>query len=98
MMRATVAEGTAHRAFSTSPRLNVPAAGKTGSLTDYSSGLETTWFVGYAPADHPEVAVASVVVNTDKWNVRAPLAAKEALRSWFAAHPPAKAVGVVARR
>ncbi|HEY4221393.1 MAG TPA: penicillin-binding transpeptidase domain-containing protein [Myxococcota bacterium] len=97
MMKETVASGTAHKAFSASPRLNVSAAGKTGSLADYATGLETTWFVGYAPADHPEVAVATVVVNTNKWNVRAPAAAKEALRAYFQLHP-ANSGAAVARR
>ena len=98
MMRDTVAEGTGRKAFSASPRLQVMAAGKTGSLTDYQTGLETTWFIGYAPADHPEIAVATVVVNTSKWNVRAPLAAKEALRAYFAIHPATHGTDVVARR
>jgi cell division protein FtsI/penicillin-binding protein 2 len=83
MMADTVTRGTARRAFDARPRLPQRAAGKTGSLADYRTGLETTWFVGYAPADRPAVAVASVVVNTSKWHVRAATVAKEALRSYF---------------
>lgn len=83
MMADTVAAGTARRAFGTAPRLNSSAAGKTGSLTDYATGLDTSWFVGFAPADRPQVAVASVVVNQGKWHIKAPWVAKEALRAFF---------------
>ena len=98
MMRDTVASGTARKQFSAAPKLGISAAGKTGSLADYDTGLETTWFIGYAPADKPEVAVASVVVNTAVWHVKAPTAAKEALRAYFAQHPLASRGTVVARR
>ena len=76
----------------------VSAAGKTGSLTDYSTKLDTSWFVGHAPAERPEVIVASVVVNQGKWHVKAPQVAKEALRSYFKLHPPTKTNAIVARR
>lgn len=83
MMRDTVVRGTARRSFGEGPRLKEGAAGKTGSLADYKTGLDTSWFVGYAPADRPRVAVATVVVNTSKWHVKAPWVAKEALRAYF---------------
>jgi peptidoglycan glycosyltransferase len=98
MMVDTVAEGTGRRSFSQAPRLNVSAGGKTGSLADYDTGLDTSWFVGFAPADKPRVAVASVVVNTAKWHVKAPVVAKEALRAYFAAHPVDAGRNLVARR
>jgi hypothetical protein len=44
------------------------------------------------------VVVASVVVNQGKWHVKAPFVAKEALRSYFKMHPPAKKSALVARR
>ena len=91
MMTDTVTQGTARKAFNDrkTPRLTTTAAGKTGSLTDYANGHDTTWFVGFAPADHPEVVVASVVVNEGGiWHIKAPYAAKEALRMYFQQHPP----------
>jgi cell division protein FtsI/penicillin-binding protein 2 len=84
MMADTVEHGTAHRTFGAAPRLKRSAAGKTGSLTDYGTRLDTSWFVGFAPVDDPQVAVASVVVNGPRWHVKAPYVAKEALRSYFA--------------
>lgn len=93
MMAATVERGTAARAFSTSERGfrafdSVPVAGKTGSLTDREVDLDYTWFVGTAPAHHPKIAIAVVIVNDEwLWHVRALDIAKLALRVTFAAHP-----------
>lgn len=57
MMEAVVKEGTA-----TALRdLSCPAAGKTGSAEVDSDGTTNAWFVGYAPADHPRIAVSIVV-------------------------------------
>lgn len=85
MMTETVASGTGRRGFSQGPKLGVTAGGKTGSLTDYKTGLDTSWFVGFAPADAPEYVVSAVVVNTAKWHIKAPWLAKEALRHTFKA-------------
>ena len=83
MMADTVSKGTGRRAFQQRPALGESAAGKTGSLTDYSTGLDTSWFVGFAPADAPEFIVSAVVVNTSKWHIKAPWLAKESLRAAF---------------
>jgi peptidoglycan glycosyltransferase len=83
MMADTVSKGTGRRAFQQRPALGQSAAGKTGSLTDYSTGLDTSWFVGFAPADAPEFIVSAVVVNTSKWHIKAPWLAKESLRAAF---------------
>ena len=86
MMRETVTAGTARKVFrrvSGSLR-GVEVAGKTGSLADARPYRDYTWFVGYAPADRPEVAVATVVVNDRLWHARAPTVAREALEAYFA--------------
>ncbi len=83
MLTDTVSVGTGRRAFQQGPKLGQKAAGKTGSLTDYKTGLDTSWFVGFAPADEPEFIVAAVVVNTGIWHIKAPWLAKEALRLTF---------------
>ncbi|MEE3392487.1 MAG: penicillin-binding transpeptidase domain-containing protein [Lachnospiraceae bacterium] len=41
--------------------LSYPCAGKTGTAEFDSSGTSHAWFVGYAPADDPKIAVAVVV-------------------------------------
>jgi cell division protein FtsI/penicillin-binding protein 2 len=88
MMRETVSSGTARRVFARPPRelRGVTVAGKTGSLNEQKPFRDHTWFVGYAPADAPQVVVASVVVNGPLWRVRAPWVAREALAAYFADH------------
>ena len=97
MMTSTVTEGTG-KAFRQSPRLPISAAGKTGSLTDYHTGLDTSWFVGFAPAEAPVLVVAAVVVNTSKWHIKAPWLAKESLRLALDDHGPPKPTARVAAR
>jgi peptidoglycan glycosyltransferase len=41
----------------------VSVAGKTGTAETGNSGINTTWFICFAPADHPRVAVAVVLQN-----------------------------------
>jgi len=83
MMTDTVARGTARRAFQGKPGLGMTAGGKTGSLAEYDKGLDHSWFVGFAPAEAPELVVAAVVVNSGKWHIKAPWLAKESLRLAF---------------
>lgn len=85
MMRTTVTDGTARRAFrrGAGPLRGVAVAGKTGSLTDPSPYRDYSWFVGYAPVEQPRIAVATLVVNDRIWRVRAPTVAREALEAYF---------------
>lgn len=93
MMEGTVAFGTGSRAFAESKRppslAGLRVAGKTGSLS--SKGAERfhfSWFVGFAPADDPQVAIAVLMVNRPAWRLKAATAARQAL-SWLLAPPPA---------
>jgi len=87
-MRATATEGTGFKTFSKPPRslVGIPVAGKTGSLSggDAEHYRHHSWFVGFAPADKPEVAVAALAVNGLKWKVKGPVMAREALGQWAA--------------
>lgn len=82
MMRSTCTEGTARKFFrrGAGPRRGVTVAGKTGSLADRSPFRDYSWFVGYAPADKPQVAVGAVIVNDPRWRIRATYLGREALR------------------
>jgi cell division protein FtsI/penicillin-binding protein 2 len=88
MMLQTVSAGSGFRAFHDArgqaylPRIAV--AGKTGTLTRKEGERHYTWFVGFAPADNPEVAVASLVVNTPIWRIKASELARDVLRAYFA--------------
>ncbi len=92
MMRLTVSRGTSRRTFHDAagrPFLpGVVVAGKTGTLSSERPYRGYTWWVGFAPADHPTIALATVVVNTPEWRIKAGHAAVEALRTYLAAHPP----------
>jgi peptidoglycan glycosyltransferase len=87
MMRETVANGSAFKSFHDArgkPYIpGVAVAGKTGTLTDYKRNRFYTWFVGFAPADAPEVAISALVVNTPDWQIKAPQMAREVLRAYF---------------
>jgi penicillin-binding protein A len=88
MMLQTVASGSAYKAFHLPngsaylPQIRV--AGKTGTLTRHQDERFYTWFVGFAPADKPEVAVAALVVNTPNWQLKGPQLGRDVLRAYFA--------------
>lgn len=88
MMRRTVTDGTARHAFRRPPPSlrGVSIAGKTGSLAERSPYRDYSWFVGFAPADHPRIAIAAVVGNGLVWRIRAAAVAREALAEYFADH------------
>lgn len=87
MMRETVANGSAFKSFHDAqgkPYIpGVGIAGKTGTLTDYKLNRFYTWFVGFAPAEAPEIAISTLVVNTPEWQIKAPQLAREVLRAYF---------------
>jgi len=88
MMIETVASGSARRSFRDErgrPYLpGIEVAGKTGTLSDHEADRHYTWFVGFAPARAPEVAVSVLVVNTPIWHIKAPGLARDMLRAYFA--------------
>jgi peptidoglycan glycosyltransferase len=88
MMVQTVAAGSAFKSFhDRSGETYLPGvtvAGKTGTLTEHTQDRHYTWFVGFAPAEQPEVAVSVLVVNTPIWQVKAADLARDVLRSYFA--------------
>lgn len=88
MMLQTVANGTAYKSFHDRhgrPYIpNVAIAGKTGTLTRHKENRLYTWFIGYAPAGDPQVAIASLVVNTPIWRIKAPELARQVLQAYFA--------------
>ncbi len=71
MLTDTTLKGTARRAFrkrNGKPLLGpVKVAGKTGSLSGTDPKGRYEWFVGVAPADDPEIAVAVLVVQSERW-------------------------------
>ncbi|MCA9575501.1 MAG: penicillin-binding protein [Myxococcales bacterium] len=91
MMERTVSHGTARRSFHDNAGNaflpGVRIAGKTGTLTGSDPYRGYTWWVGFAPADAPTIAVAALVVNDPAWRVKASYMAREALRYYLVEAP-----------
>ncbi len=88
MLEQTVRNGTSYRSFhdrAGRPFLpDIRVAGKTGTLTDKQTGTLYTWWVGFAPARKPEVALAVLVTNRGKWHVKGTHVAASMLQLYFA--------------
>jgi penicillin-binding protein A len=84
MMQRTVRDGTSRTAFHDARgRAYLPGigiAGKTGSLSDSNPYRAYSWWVGFAPADKPRIAVAALVVNGAKWKIKASALARDTLQ------------------
>ncbi|NUN15016.1 MAG: penicillin-binding protein [Myxococcales bacterium] len=97
MMVLTTVRGTATKYFSKrGPGLDgVTVAGKTGSLSSENGGVvrHNSWFVGFAPADKPEIAIAALVVNDPKWRIKGTLLARQVLETYFTEVRAAASVG-----
>jgi cell division protein FtsI/penicillin-binding protein 2 len=93
MMEGTVLSGTARRVFRKRGFQVKGAVGKTGSLADRNPFRDYSWFVGFAPKDDPQVAVAAVVVNDARWRIRATFVGREAMRLYLSREASAVAVG-----
>jgi cell division protein FtsI/penicillin-binding protein 2 len=88
MMVGTTEFGTARLGFrdrrTNRPLLpGIAVAGKTGSLDRKDPYLSYSWFIGFAPAERPEVAVAVLLGNGADWHVKAHQVARELLSGYF---------------
>lgn len=90
MMEATVSDGTSFKAFhDQAGQAYIPGvqiAGKTGTLTKQTTDQFFTWFVGFAPSQKPEVAIAVLAVNKSTWKTKANTVARQMLQAYFATH------------
>ncbi len=85
VLSETAKRGTARRAFAKWPRKlrHIQVGGKTGSLSKRNPYTAYTWFVGYAPADNPKVAISVVVGNGELWWQKAADVARDVLACYF---------------
>ena len=88
MMKETTKSGTARKSFidkTGNPYIRgVEVAGKTGSLTGKKAPyLNYNWFVGYAPADRPEIAFAVLLANVPAWRIKAHYAARRLVQIYL---------------
>ncbi len=88
MMEATVRDGTSYKAFHDGAGREylpgVTVAGKTGTLTKQQTNQFYTWFVGFAPSQKPEVAIAVLAINKATWKTKANTVARQMLQGYFA--------------
>jgi len=86
MMRETVIGGTAKKYYAKKPNTAlqyVDVAGKTGTLRgDDPKGLYH-WFIGVAPSDAPEVAIATLVIEENGALIKASALSRIMLESYF---------------
>jgi peptidoglycan glycosyltransferase len=76
MMLATCEFGSAAKSFGKHQPIHV--AGKTGTLARTEPFyMEHSWFVGYAPADQPQIVVSVILGNPENWHLRGHEAARK---------------------
>jgi peptidoglycan glycosyltransferase len=90
MMELTTRIGTAKATFRNKRGqryLPVEVAGKTGTLaadTDHGP-IGYSWFVGYAPVEHPSIAFAVVLGNGPRWRIKATYVGRHIVGEYLAA-------------
>lgn len=87
MLLTTVNKGTSRKAFHDRrgrPKLAaIDIAAKTGSIDGKEPAGHYSWFAAYAPVDNPQIALAALVINQDKWKIKASYLGEQALEAFF---------------
>ncbi len=86
MLSSTVLTGTSRKAFHDRRGrflLNVPVAAKTGSINGTDPKGHYSWFAAFAPIKNPQIALVALVINPDKWKVKASQVGAQALEEFF---------------
>jgi len=89
MLSSTVTTGTSRRAFR-NPQgkqllASVTVAAKTGSIDGTNPKGHYSWFAAYAPAEKPRIALVALVINGDRWRIKASQVGEQALDAFFKA-------------
>jgi penicillin-binding protein A len=87
MLSTTVVSGTSRKAFHDRrgrPMLaSLKVAAKTGSIDGKEPVGHYSWFAAYAPMEDPQIAIAVLVINQDKWRIKATSVGEQALEAFF---------------
>ncbi|MDD2732411.1 MAG: penicillin-binding transpeptidase domain-containing protein [Desulfuromonadaceae bacterium] len=86
MLSSTVLTGTSRKAFHDRrgrPLIDVSIAAKTGSINGTDPKGHYTWFAAFAPIQNPRIALVALVINPDKWKVKASQVGEQALEEFF---------------
>jgi penicillin-binding protein A len=82
MQRAV--ESAIGRQFTTEAKVpGIPTAGKSGTAELGGSGAPHSWFIGFAPVDHPRVAIAVIVERGGRGGARAAPLAGDLMALYF---------------
>jgi peptidoglycan glycosyltransferase len=87
MLSKTVESGTSRRVFhdrrGRALLSYIDIAAKTGSINGSDPSGHYSWFAAYAPMDDPQIALAALVINQDKWKIKAANVGEQALEAFF---------------
>ena len=87
MLSTTVNTGTSRKAFHDRrgrPKFaSIDIAAKTGSIDGKDPVGHYNWFAAYAPINDPCIAVVALVINQDKWKIKASYLGEQALEAFF---------------
>ncbi|HBA88649.1 MAG TPA: penicillin-binding protein [Geobacter sp.] len=87
MLASTVQTGTSRRAFhdrrGRRMLASVSIAAKTGSIDGTDPAGHYSWFAAYAPMEDPQIALAALVINENKWRIKATSVGEQALEAFF---------------
>ena len=87
MLSKTVISGTSRKVFhdrrGRSLLASVDIAAKTGSIDGKDPAGHYSWFAAYAPRNNPQIALAALVINQDKWRIKATYLGEQALEAFF---------------
>lgn len=86
MLSSTVLTGTSRKAFHDRrgrPLLDVRIAAKTGSINGSDPKGHYSWFAAFAPIQNPRIALVALVINPDKWKIKASHVGEQALEEFF---------------
>lgn len=87
MLEVTVREGTCAKVFrdvrGRPPFNRMRIAAKTGTLARSDPRRLYSWFTSFAPANRPEIAVAVMLANDERWWQKGNQVGREVLRAYF---------------
>lgn len=87
MLSTTVSSGTSRKVFHDRrgrPKLaSIDIAAKTGSIDGKDPAGHYSWFAAYAPINDPQIAIVALVVNQEKWKIKASYLGEQALEAFF---------------
>jgi len=86
MLSSTVRTGTSRKAFHDRrgrPLIDVEVAAKTGSINGSDPKGHYSWFAAFAPLQNPQIALVALVINPDKWKIKASQVGQQALEEFF---------------